>query len=151
MYMRRTALIFAVVFWTRDARAQLTVSGLPGQMTVSAATAGSAPLAVSNSNTTYSIAKPTGGNSYSITAQINTAMPTGVTLRITLAASGNGSSSGAIALTTSPQYVETGITKKITGATITYQLSATVAAGVVAVQTRGVTLTTITVPVGALP
>jgi hypothetical protein len=146
MYMRRTALILAVMLWTRDARAQLTVSGSPAQMTVSAATAGSAPLAVTNSNTTYSITKPTGGNSYSITAQINTAMPAGVTLQITLAASGNGSSSGAVALTTSPQYVETGIKKKITGAAITYQLSATVAAGVIAVQTRRVTLTTITVP-----
>jgi tartrate dehydratase alpha subunit/fumarate hydratase class I-like protein len=144
--MRYAALIIAVACLTRDARAQVTVSGSPGQMTVSAATAGSAPLAVSNSNTTYSVTKPTGTNTYSITAQINTAMPAGVTLTITLAAAGGGSSSGAIALNTSAQYVETGIRTKVTGATITYQLSATAAAGVIAVQTRRVTLTAITVP-----
>jgi hypothetical protein len=145
--MRRAALLLAVVLWTRDARAQITVSGSPAQLTVNkASAAGLAPLAVSNTTTTYSVTKPTGGNSYAITARINAPMPAGVTLTITLAPGKTGSSSGAVALSTSAQYVETGITRKVTGATITYELSATAAAGVVPVQTRVVTLTAITVP-----
>ena len=145
--MRRTALIIAAAFWARDARAQISVSGSPAQMTVNkAAAAGSAPLAVTNSTTTYTINKPSGASSYSITAHSNLAMPAGVTLGMTLAAGSTGSSSGEVLLNTSAQTVMTGIKQKITGATITYTLSATVAAGVVPVQTRVVTLTAITVP-----
>ena len=144
--MRRAAILLAVALWTRDARAQITVSGSPAQMTVSAAIAGSAPTAVTNSTTTYTVTKPTAPRTYTITASINTAMPAGVTLKITLASSGNGSSAGAVSLTTSAQDVITGISAKVTGAAITYQLTATAAAGVVAVQTRRVTLTVVTVP-----
>jgi hypothetical protein len=144
--MKRAMLLLAVAFWTRDARAQITVSGSPAQMTVSAAVAGLAPTAVSNSLTTYSVSNPTGQNTFTITAQINAAMPTNVTLDITLQSAGQGSSAGAVSLTTTAGTVITGIKQKVTGATITYQLSATSDAGVVPVQTRVVTFTAITVP-----
>jgi hypothetical protein len=144
--MKRAMLLLAVAFWTRDARAQITVSGSPAQMTIKAAVAGLAPTAVTNSLTTYTVTKAGGGNSYTITAQLSAAMPAGVTLDITLQSGGNGSSAGAVALSTTAHNVITGITKKINGATITYDLTATAAAGVVAVQTRRVTFTAITVP-----
>jgi hypothetical protein len=144
--MKRIVLLLAVACWTRDARAQITVSGSPAQLTVKAAVAGLAPTAVSNSLTTYTVSAPVSPHSYTITAQINTTMPAGVTLDITLQSAGSGSSAGAVALTTTAKDVITGIRTKVTGATITYQLSATSAAGVVAVQTRRVTFTAITVP-----
>ena len=145
--MKRAMLLLAVACcWTRDARAQITVSGSPAQMKVSAATAGLAPTAVSNSLTTFSVTKPALGKSRTITAHINAAMPAGVTLQVTFQSAGNGSSNGGVALSTTAQDVITGITARITGATITYQLSASVAAGVVPLQTRIVTFTAITTP-----
>jgi hypothetical protein len=144
--MKRIGLLLAVALWSRDARAQITVSGSPAKMTVAAAVAGSAPTTVTNSSTTYSVTKPLAPRSYTITAQINNAMPAGVTLQVTLASAGNGSSNGAVTLSTTAQNAITGITLKVTGATITYQLSATAAAGVVATSSRIVTFTAVTVP-----
>ena len=56
--MRRTVLLFALAFSTGEVRAQLTVSGSPTAMIVSGAVAGSAPSAVTNANTSYSISSP---------------------------------------------------------------------------------------------
>ncbi|MFI5246239.1 MAG: hypothetical protein ACHQQR_13480 [Gemmatimonadales bacterium] len=121
------------------------MSGSPAQMTVSAAVAGSAPAAVSNTNTTYSLSTSPPSGHYAITASINTPMPAGVTLTANLAAS-KGASAGAVALGTTAQNVVTGITKKMNGQSITYTLTATVAAGVVPVQTRQVTFTLVSTP-----
>ncbi len=143
--MRRALILLAIALWTREARSQMTVTGSPS-LTISAATAGSAPVAVTNTTSSYSVTKPPKNDTYSITASINSAMPAGVTLDITLASSGGGASAGQIMLTTTSATVETGIGAKVTGAQITYQLSATVGAGKVAVQTRTVTFTLVTVP-----
>jgi hypothetical protein len=143
--MRRALILLAIALWTREARSQMTVTGSPS-LTISAATAGSAPDAVSNTTSSYSVNAPPKNNTYSITAHINTAMPAGVTLDVTLASSGGGASAGQKSLSTTAQTVETGIALKVTGAQITYDLSATVAAGKVAVQTRTVTFTLVTVP-----
>lgn len=141
----RAAAVAGLMAAGRDARAQLSVSGSPAQMTVSAAVAGSAPAAVSNTNTSYSISKnPTSGH-YAITASINTPMPAGVTLTAALAAS-QGASAGAVALGTTAQNVVTGISKKMSNQSITYTLTATVAAGVVPVTTRKVTFTLVSTP-----
>jgi len=120
---------------------ELTASGDPAALTVSTATAGSEPDDASNALTTYSITTNETGKK--ITGQIDEAMPANVTLTITLAAPTGGSSAGAINisdgtvkdLVTSIDPVAEG------GKTITYGLSATVAAGVVASDTRTVTLT----------
>jgi hypothetical protein len=141
----RAAVILAAAVWSRDARAQVTVSGSPAQLTISTATAGSAPNAVTNSNTSYSVTKPPAGNSYEITAYLSAAMPTGVTLTIALAG-GTAASAGTVTLSTTPQMVVTSITKKLTSEPITYTLSATPAAGVVPVSTRRVTFTVIQIP-----
>jgi len=146
--MRRCMVLLtvAVCCFTRDARAQITVSGSPAQLTVATATAGFAPDPVSNSATTYSVSNGTGNTSFTITAQLNADMPAGVTLTVTLQSGGGGSSSGAVTLSSTAQNVATGISHKVTTSTITYQLSATPDAGVVPVQTRRVTFTAITVP-----
>lgn len=138
-------MLVVLALWSRDARAQITVSGSPAELTINAATAGSAPAAVQNSSTTYTVKKPASG-SYEVTAALNLAMPTGVTLTVQLAANNGAASAGAVTLGTMARTVVTGITKKISAQPITYTLSATPAAGVVRVQTRVVTLTCIAMP-----
>ena len=139
------AVVALAAFSPRTVEAQISVSGSPAQMTVSAAIAGSAPIAVSNALTTYTISKP-GSGSWTITAQLNSPMPAGVTLTVDLAVSGAAVSAGVVTLTTAPANVVTGIRAKINGRSITYVLSATSAAGVVPVQTRIVTLTAVAAP-----
>ncbi len=119
----------------------LTVSGSPSAMTVSVATAGSQPNAVSDNSTTYSaltvLLAPK-----KITAQVNSNMPTGVTLTITLAATTGAISAGAVALDAVARDVVTNLTNTLLETKgITYRLSATVAAGVVLIASRTVTLT----------
>jgi|GEM_PF-2372812 len=141
----RTVAVAGLAFGAREARAQVSVSGSPAAMKVTMAVAGSAPAAVSDALTTYSSATNPAPGHFSITASINSPMPAGVTLTITLAAS-RGSSAGAVTLSTVAQNVVTGITQKMNSQTITYNLSATAAAGVVPLQTRQVTLTQISTP-----
>jgi hypothetical protein len=141
----RAAAVAGLMVMAREARAQLSVSGSPAQMTVSAAVAGSSPIGVSNSSTTYSVSSSPPSGHYAITASINSAMPAGVTLTVTLAAS-KGVSAGPVALGTTSQNVVTGITKSMGGQSITYNLTATPAAGVVPLQTRRVTFTLISTP-----
>jgi hypothetical protein len=144
----RVAVAITALIASRDLRAQsLSVSGSPGAMVVNSAVAGSAPTAVSDATTTYTIG--TKNSKDGITAQLDSAMPTGVTLTATMAACGSGTSYGPIALDNTARDLVHGI--KTSGnatctAAITYQLSATVAAGVVGIQTRTVTLTEIALP-----
>jgi hypothetical protein len=141
----RTVAVAGLAFGARDARAQISVSSSPAAMKVTVAMAGSAPTAVSNALTTYSLASNPPSGHFAITASINSPMPAGVTLKITLAAS-RGTSAGAVTLSTVAQNVVTGITRRMFGQVITYNLSATAAAGVVPLQTRTVTLTQISTP-----
>ena len=142
----RIAVMLAVAVWTRDARAQITVSGSPFQLTVNTAVAGFAPAAATESSTTYAITSNARRHAhYAITAQIDTDMPSGVTLTIALQAQG-ATSLGAVTLSPTAQSVVTGISIKISGQSITYMLNATAVAGVVPVQTRSVTLTLVNTP-----
>jgi hypothetical protein len=119
---------------------ELSVSAATAALTVSTATAGSAPDAVSDATTTYAITTNEEGRK--ITGAINTAMPAGVTLTANLAAPTEGTSIGAVALTATAADLVTGIsTLNESGKVITYGLSATSAAGVVAEATKTVTLT----------
>jgi len=121
---------------------ELSVSGNPGALTISAATAGSAPTSVSDASTTYAIT--TNESTRKITAAIGVAMPAGTTLTANLAAPTGGTSAGALALSTTAVDVVTGITKlNESGKSITYSLSATSAAGTVSSTTRTVTLTVV--------
>jgi hypothetical protein len=127
------------------AQGQLLVSGSPPPLVVSAATAGSAPVSVTNSSTTYTLALTLG--THKLTGQINAGMPTGTTLSVTLAAPPGATSQGAVALSTTPRDLVTNINLTVASTrSITYQLSATSAAGVVPAQTRTVTLTLTSAP-----
>lgn len=119
---------------------ELSVSGNPGTLTVSTATAGSAPDAVSDATSTYAITTNETGRK--ITGAIDIAMPVGVTLTANLAAPTGGTSAGAVTLTALAADLVTGITELNESAkVITYDLSATSAAGVVPSATKTVTLT----------
>ena len=129
------------MFSQRAAAQSISVSGNPSAMVITTAAAGSSPTGVSNSATTYSVTNLTLFPK-KITAQLNSAMPAGVTLKITLAAPSGATSLGAVTLTTTPQDVVQNIgLGTFSNLTITYQLSATTAAGVVAAASKTVTLT----------
>jgi len=121
---------------------EISVSGNPGALVVNAATAGSQPDSDTDSSTTYAITTNCASNGKKITAAIGEDMPSGVTLSLTLSAPAGGISGGAKDLSTSAQDVVTAIDAVAqSGISISYQLSATVSAGVVASGTRTVTLT----------
>ncbi|MBM3475549.1 MAG: hypothetical protein FJX75_19970 [Armatimonadetes bacterium] len=119
---------------------EISVSGNPGALTVSTATAGAEPDQVTDATTTYNLT--TNGNNKKITGALDTAMPSDVTLKVNLAAPTGGTSAGDVTLSATAQNLVTGVSKKAEGTKgITYKLSATVAAGVVSQATRTVTLT----------
>ena len=121
-----------------DAINQIAFSGSPS-LVINTATAGVDPAAAT---ATASWAVTTNQTGSKITASIGSAMPTGVTLAVTLAAPTGGTSAGAQALTTTAVDLVTGLTKVAEGALgVTYSLSATAAAGVVASTSRTVTYT----------
>ena len=119
---------------------EFSVSGDPAALTVNAATAGSQPDEVTNAATTYAIT--TNGTGKKITGILNTAMPTGVTLKVNLAAPTGGTSIGDVTLSAVAADLVTGIATLAESAkAITYKLSALVTAGVVASANKTVTLT----------
>lgn len=119
---------------------ELSVSSPTVSLTVNAATAGSAPTAASNASTSYAIT--TNEEDRKITGVLNTAMPDGVSLFASLAAPAGATSVGPVALTGTAQDLVTGIsTLNESGKVITYNLSATSAAGVVPSASKTVTLT----------
>jgi hypothetical protein len=121
---------------------EISVSGDPGSLIINTATAGSEPNDATDNSTTYAIT--TNGSNKKITGEIDTAMPTDVTLKVNLQAPTGGTSAGAVTLTSTAADLVTGIsTVAQSGLTITYTLSATVDAGVVASASKTVTLTII--------
>jgi len=119
---------------------EISVSGNPAALTVSTATAGSAPDSVSDATTTYAITTNETGKK--ITGAINADMPAGLTLTVNLTAPTGGTSAGATSLSSVAADLVTGITTLNESAkTITYSLSATSAAGVVSSASKTVTLT----------
>ena len=121
---------------------EMAVSGNPAAMIINSATAGSAPAAVTDSSTTYDIT--TNETAKKITGQITTGgiMPSGVTLEANLTAPTGGTSAGYTNLSTTAADLVTSIaTLAESTNTIEYRLSATIGAGVVASNTRVVTLT----------
>jgi hypothetical protein len=118
---------------------ELSVSGNPGALTISTATAGDEPNAVSDSGTTYDIT--TNGTDKKITGAIDTAMPDNVTLTANLTTPTGGTSVGAVTLTAEAQDLVTGITEKAETKGISFELSALVTAGVVPSATKTLTLT----------
>lgn len=123
------------------------VSGNPGALVVNSAVAGSEPTTVSNGTTTYTVVTPAANRTYAITAQLNSPMPAGTTLTVTLAAPAGATSVGPVSLDMTARNVVTGVGRNVNATrSITYQFSATVAAGVIPTSTRTVTLTVIRFP-----
>ncbi|MEJ2611807.1 MAG: hypothetical protein P8179_17450 [Candidatus Thiodiazotropha sp.] len=110
-------------------------------LVVSGATAGSAPTQVTDSDT-YAITTNADTDSKKITAKINAAMDSGLTLGITVTAPTGATSTGAQTLSDSAVDVVTGVEAVAESElSITYTLDATVGAGVIAESTKTVTLT----------
>lgn len=125
----------------------INVSGNPGLLRISNAVAGLQPISVSQGTTTYTVVTGVPNRTYKVTAQLNAAMPVGVTLTATLNAPAGATSLGAIALDVTARDMVTGIPKNTNSTqAITYQLSATVLAGVIPSSSRTVTLTIVRFP-----
>lgn len=123
----------------------ITEPGGGVSLTVNAATAGSEPDPVSNNGSSYAITVNKGANAKKITGEIDSAMPTDVTLTANLTAPiGGGDSNNAVSLGTAPSALVENIDQVAeSGLTITYELSALVTAGLVSSQIRTVMLTII--------
>ena len=127
------------VTWQIDAVNQVAVTGSPS-MTIVAAVAGNAPTSVTSAGNTWAVT--TNQSTAKITASIGSAMPAGVTLSANLGAPAGATSAGLVALGTVAVDIVTGITKlNSSGLSLSYQLDATSAAGVIASTTRIVTYT----------
>ena len=118
---------------------QVAVTGTPSLL-INAAVAGSAPTSVTSASNSWAVT--TNQSTAKITASIASAMPSGLTLSAQLGAPSGATSTGLKALGTSAVDMVTGITKvNASGLSLSYQLDATAAAGVVASATRVVTYT----------
>ena len=118
---------------------QLGVTGAPS-LIVNTAVAGSPPTSATSAGNTWAVT--CNQTTAKVTASIPSVMPVGLTLSANLAAPAGATSAGLIALGTVATDMVTGITKlNASGLGLTYQLDATVAAGVVASSTRVVTYT----------
>jgi hypothetical protein len=133
---------------TSGASAQtLNVSGNPGLLRISTAIAGSEPIAVANSSTTYTAVTGNPNRIHKITARLSAPMPVGVTLTATFAAPPSATSLGPVSLDAIDRDVVMDIPRRTTATqAITYTLSATVAAGVIPNSSRTVTLTLVQQP-----
>jgi hypothetical protein len=128
-----------VVTFEIQAINEIAITGTPS-LTINAATAGQAPDAVTNSGSSWAIT--TNEVNKKVTASLDAAMPTGVTLKAQLAAPSGATSAGSVALGTAAVDVVTGISKlNASGLGLSYNLAATSAAGVVESDTRTVTYT----------
>jgi len=120
---------------------EISITGGPVTLNVNSATAGSQPTDATNSATSYAITtNVTGPATKKITAQIDGNTVSGVTLKIALTSPGSGTPAAAQTLSTTPQSVLTAISAVAGSGTVTYTLSATVAAAIGS-QTKIVTLT----------
>lgn len=139
-----------LLFDSRPAVAQyvtLSVTASPATMTInSAPAAGSQPSSKTDASTSYRLTSLFAPQK-KITGQLNSPMPTGMTLTANLAAAGGGISNGAVVLDATARDLVIDIGGALFSTnTITYVLSATVAAGVVSSQSRTVTLTILNYP-----
>lgn len=114
-------------------------TGTPS-LTVVAAVAGANPTTVTNSTARWHYT--TNQTGAKITGSIATAMPTGTTLSVNLAAPTGGTSLGYRVLGTVAVDLVTGVTRRNqTNRVVNYRLAATAAAGVIPSSTRIVTYT----------
>ena len=117
-----------------DSVNDITVSGDPAPLIATSATP------ATDNSTTYDLT--TNGTGLKITGEIDTDVPADTTLTVELTAPTGATSLNAVALSTTPADLVTGIgTLSETGLEIAYEFSALASAGTVASQTRTVTFT----------
>lgn len=117
---------------------QISVTGSPS-LVVNSATAGGAPQTATAAGT-YAIT--TNGSNRKITGSIDTNMPADTQLTLTVAAPDGAASAGVVTLSTTATDLVTGVTTvNQSGLSLSYQLSATVDAGVVPAGNKTVTYT----------
>jgi hypothetical protein len=122
-----------------DAINLVGVTGTPS-LVINTATAGSGPTSATSSGNTWAVT--TNQTGAKITASIASNMPAGLTLTATMGAPAGATSAGAKTLSTVAVDMVTTITKLAqSGMSLSYQLDATAAAGVVTSTTRVVTFT----------
>lgn len=145
------AAVLALTAFTGDVSAQtatatyevksieeMAVSGNPAALVIDNAT--KLKDGVTDATTTWNVTSNRTGTK--VSAAINTAMPTGVTLTVNLTGPTGATSNGAVALGITAAELVTGITKVQESAlTVTYGLKATPSAGIVASATKTVTYT----------
>jgi len=120
---------------------ELAITAASVTLTVNSATAGSNPDQASD-GTTYGVTTNAGDNAKKITAAINTAMPSGLTLQLNATAPTGASSAGATTLSDVAANVVTLIDSVAqSGLSLAFTLDATLAAGVVAAASKTCTLT----------
>jgi hypothetical protein len=116
-----------------------------GTLTISVATPGGQPVSSTNSTGKYSVHAVSGR--MKVTAQLDTPLPSGVTLTITLSAPSGAVSLGSTVLSTSSQnvvrYVPVG---DYTNLAVNLELSSSVTAGVVPYNTSHIILTLVDDP-----
>jgi hypothetical protein len=118
---------------------QVGVTGTPSLL-INAAVPGSAPTSVTSTGNTWAVT--TNQTGAKITGSIASNMPAGLTLSANLGAPSGATSAGLKSLSTVAVDLVTTITKlNASGLSLTYQLDATAAAGVISSATRVVTFT----------
>lgn len=119
---------------------EISVSGDPGALIVDRAQAGAPPTTAVDEGTSWSVT--TNGSGKKITASLDAALPPGLTLSVSLAAPDGATTAGHVSLSPSAQDLVTQLSGvQADGLLVTYTLAATVAAGVVARDSRVVTFT----------
>ena len=124
---------------------RISTSGNPGALTITSGTAGSDNLtSVSDNSTTYSITQNF-GNTVKITAELNSALPSGYTLQANLAST-KGTSAGSVDISNatagSAVNVVTAINRGADASqAIGYTFGATASAGTLSSTSKTVTLT----------
>jgi hypothetical protein len=119
----------------------ITVSGNPGPLIISSATAGSALAPVSDATTTYHIITTTG--STKITGHLTVAMPANTALKVHLTAPSSATSLGVVTLAVTAMNLVRDIANltNVSGLGISYEFDATVSAGVIASASHTVVFT----------
>jgi len=144
--MSRTRLLAATALAIGCSRTA-TAQAIPsiGPLTITSATAGAQPNAVTGSTVFSTVITFTGQKR--VSAQLNTNMPANTTITVKLTAPSGGTSLGNVTLDTTPRDVVIAATPVFfTNVTLFYTFSGTVAAGVMPITTRTVTYTLLTYP-----
>lgn len=137
-------LLLLVTHPLRAQESTLILSGDPQTLVIFTAVAGFRPDPLWDEGTTYSLT--TTGTS-SIEAQLDSPLPPGVTLRVQVEPPPGALGAGVVTLSTTAQVLASSIPAgTYSGLGLRYELSTTVAAGVVPLSSRRVTFTLVGTP-----